>query len=87
MKSPNKNKLSEPATQHQLKWLKHVGFDVESVSYTKGMVSEIIRNLGASKEQIELISYHKFDISKGITIGQAHAILPLIKQIKDILKP
>jgi len=86
MKVSDKNKLGEPATQKQLEWLRQMGYDIESVSYTKRMVSEIIRDYGASKLQIELISYHKFDISKGITIGQAHAILPLIKQIKDILK-
>ena len=69
-------RMSEPATEIQIKWLE-ASFDVydKTKSYTKRDCAEIIANFPASQEQIRLLQKKGYDVSSGVTIGQFNATI------------
>lgn len=63
-------KMLEPATEKQIKWLQDVGIWQEDVEYTKKQASELISALPCADWQIKWLASHHYDVSSGATIGQ-----------------
>lgn len=66
----NSEKMTEPATEKQIKWLQDIGLWVDDVEYTKAMASEIISNRPAAEWQVRWLAERKYDVSNGCTMGQ-----------------
>ena len=66
----NSEKMTEAATEKQIKWLQDIGLWVEDVEYTKAMASEIISNRPAAEWQVRWLAERKYDVSGGCTMGQ-----------------
>jgi superfamily II DNA or RNA helicase len=66
-------RMKEPATEAQLKWIKAEGYDVENIEYTKGMCSKIISGLPATDAQIYKLIKEGYDVPVGLTKGEAQA--------------
>ncbi len=55
-------KMQEEATEAQLKWLKDLGHDTDTLHFTKYHANEIIGQLPASKKEIEEIKKLGYDV-------------------------
>lgn len=64
-------KMKEDATQKQLDWLKKLGYDVETINYTKEMATQLISFSPASEKQVGLLRFKGYDTSRGVTVGEA----------------
>ncbi len=73
-------RMQEAATEAQLKWIASLGYDVENVSYTKRMCSEIISLQPASDKQIWALSKAGYDVSNGVTVAEAKMAFVEIEQ-------
>ena len=62
---------AEQATEKQLLFLENLGYDVKEKIYTKKMVSEILDELPAKKDDLAMLKKIGYDISGPITRGQA----------------
>lgn len=65
------SRMSEPATEAQLNFIASLGYNIKEETYTKRMVSEILDELPAKKEDLAMLKDKGFDISGPITRGQA----------------
>jgi len=63
-------KMMEPATEKQMKWVKDLGFYQEGVEYTKQMASEIIGGQAALHWQVKWLQDQGYDVSGNVTRGQ-----------------
>lgn len=66
-------RMRETATPAQITWLIREGVYDEARSYTKYQASEFISNFPASKNQVYRLSKEGYDVSAGVSIGQAQA--------------
>lgn len=66
-------KMTEPASQAQLKWLKDLGYDIVNNTYTKGSASAIISNLPATKTQIKDLRAKGYDVPSNAIRGEINA--------------
>ncbi len=71
-----------PASVPQLKWISDLGYDVENISFTHAMCSEIISSLPATPKQISWMRYNKFDVNSKtvITRGEAEMARKIIEK-------
>lgn len=65
------SRMSEPATEAQLNFIASLGYNIKEETYTKRMISEILDELPAKKEDLAMLKAKGFDISGPITRGQA----------------
>jgi superfamily II DNA or RNA helicase len=63
-------KMLEPATEKQIKWIKDLGLYQEDVEYTKAMASELISARPAGAVQRAELREWGYDISGDVTKGQ-----------------
>jgi superfamily II DNA or RNA helicase len=63
-------KMNDPATEKQIKWMKDIGVWQEDVEYTKAMASELISSRPASEWQIRWLAERRYDVSEGCSLGQ-----------------
>jgi superfamily II DNA or RNA helicase len=77
-----------PASEAQLKWIKDLGYDVENISFTHAMCSEIITGLPATPKQVAWMRYNKFDVNSKtvITRGEAELARKQIEKLKPVIK-
>jgi len=68
--SPN---MRAPATQPQIDWLKKLGYEVDSTTFTKGMASEIISNLPATAKQMYTLRSKGYDVDDSLTRAESAA--------------
>ena len=66
----NSEKMLEPATEKQIKWIKEIGVFQEDVEYTKAMASELISAQPIKEWQIRWLAEQGYDVSKGCSLGQ-----------------
>lgn len=66
----NSEKMLEPATEKQIKWIKEMGVYQEDIEYTKAMASELISNQPAKEWQVRWLAERRYDVSNGCTLGQ-----------------
>lgn len=71
VKISNSIRMQEPATQGQLDWIAREGYDIVNLNYTKKMCSDIISNLPASEKQAWVLAKKGYDVSQGVTVGEA----------------
>lgn len=75
-------RMREGATTAQLMAIKNWGYDVENISYTKGMINEIFMQQSASEKQIYALKKHGYDVSKGVSKAQANLAFAEIENRK-----
>ncbi len=75
-------RMRDSATSAQLSAIKNWGYDVENVSYTKGMINEIFMQQSASDKQIYTLKKNGFDVSKGVSKAQANLAFQMIENKK-----
>lgn len=74
-------KMSEAATDKQLAWLRSLKYNVDEITYTKQMCSDIINKLPASQLQYEDCKKLGYDIADHVlTRGEADAIMWEVRQ-------
>lgn len=66
-------KMTEPATEKQLQWLKRLGYDVANNTYTKGSASAIISGLAATPTDIKEVRQLGYDVPANATKGEIGA--------------
>ena len=66
----NSEKMLEPATDKQIRWLMDIGLWQEDAEYTKLQASELISAQPAVGYQLGFLARHGYDISQGATLGQ-----------------
>lgn len=66
----NSEKMLEPATEKQIKWLRDIGLWQEDVEYTKLQASEIISNRPAAPWMIGWLAQQNYDVRGRVTYGQ-----------------
>lgn len=76
-------KMTNPATEAQLTYLKNLGYDTEQNTYTKGTANQIISAHPATEKQIKFLAWKKFDVSQGVTIGEAQLAFNLLKEQEE----
>lgn len=64
-------RMQEPATQGQLEWIAREGYDIVNINYTKEMCNTIIAGLPALTSDVQWLHKHNYDISQGVTRGEA----------------
>lgn len=64
-------KMQDPATEKQIEWLKREGVWQPNVVYTKLMATEFISSFPATAKQKYALQKAGFDVSHGVTQGQA----------------
>lgn len=88
-------KMRDPATEKQIKWIKDMGIWQEDVEYTKAMASELISGQPAREWQIRWLAEQRYDVSSGVSLGQYQKVkwmqdqrgkYKMEAQIKDSLK-
>lgn len=75
----NSEKMLEPATEKQIKWLQDIGLWQEDAEYTKAQASELISSQKAASWQLIYLAKNGYDISNGATLGQYQKV----KWLKD----
>lgn len=81
VKISNSIKMTEPASEKQLQFLKSLGYDVENIHYTKLMCAEILDKLPASALQMLDVAKLGYDIAdRVITRGEVNAIMWEVRQ-------
>lgn len=70
----NSEKMLEPATEKQIKWMKDINVWQEDVEYTKAMAAELISSRPAEEWQIRWLAEKKYDVSEGCSLGQYHRV-------------
>jgi len=75
----NSEKMLEPATEKQLKWIIDMGVYQEGIEYTKAMASELISAQPAREWQIRWLAERKYDVSGKVTLGQFQKVKWLIE--------
>lgn len=78
----NANTLQE-ATPNQMDFIKRLGIFEEGTSYTKLDAFEVISNMPATAAQIYALGKMGFDVSKGVTRGQADAAFKAAEAAKE----
>lgn len=64
-------KMRTDATEKQLSLLASWGYDIVNVNYTMGQASDIISARPASDKQIGYLKWKNYDVSNGVTFGEA----------------
>lgn len=82
-------RMREEATDAQLAIIKKWGYDVDNISYTKKMVSEIFNQQPASENQVNWLKFKGYDVEgRVVTIGEAQlAAREIEKRESKNLKP
>lgn len=70
-KVPRFKRSDKPATEPQLKLIKHLGYDVENEFYTYNMIQDILLSQPASKQDFDNITSAGYDTSRGLSIVEA----------------
>jgi len=70
----NSEKMLDPATEKQIKWIKDMGVYQEEIEYTKAMASELIGGQPAAEWQIRWLGQQQYDVSGKVTMGQYQRI-------------
>lgn len=86
IKISNSIRMLEPATLAQLEWIAREGYDVMNLNYTKKMCTDIISNLPASEKQIWVLAKEGYDVSQGVTVGEAKLAFKEIEERKAKVK-
>lgn len=71
------------ATEKQLILLEALGYNTKEINYTNGMAHELISNSDATPNQIAFLKWKNFDVSKGVTRGEAALAFALIKKNEE----
>lgn len=67
-------RMQEPATEPQLRWIKNLGYNIDTDNYTKEMCSRIICELSATPAQISWLKFKNYDVAnKVVTRGEFEA--------------
>lgn len=69
----NSIKMQEKASEAQLKWVKDLGYDTETINYTKQMCNDIISMEPANKTEIQYLKNKGYDTT-GATKGNYFAV-------------
>ena len=77
-------RMQEPATEKQLEWVKSLGYDIEATHYTKMMCTEIISMQMATDKQIGFLRWKGYDVSNGVTLGEAKLAFEQIKEREEV---
>lgn len=77
-------RMTEPATEKQLSLIESWGYNTNETNYTKAMASEIITNRPASAKQIGFLKWKGYDVSSGVTMGEATLAFEQIRQREAI---
>lgn len=72
-------RMKEPATEAQLKWIADLGHDIVNNEYTKAMCSEIISNSPAPDNYKSYLRAMNYDVPESLTMGQYQAAKNEIK--------
>lgn len=72
-------RMMEEATQAQKDMLGKLGYELENISYTKRDLSEMYLNAPATDSQIWRLRKEGYDVSRGVTRGEAEAAFTEIK--------
>ena len=80
VKAWNSEKMLEPATEKQIKWLQDIGLWQEDAEYTKAQASELISNQRAQGWQVIFLAKNGYDVSAGATVGQFQKVKWMIDQ-------
>lgn len=73
----NSEKMLEPATEKQLKWLQDIGLWQENVEYTKLQASEMISDQPATLWMIRWLATQNYDVRGKVTYGQYQKVKAL----------
>lgn len=76
----NSDSMKRPATAKQLEWLKGLGYDITDVSYTMGMVQELVGNLPATEKQKSALKKWRYNVPETLTRAQAQAAFAEIQE-------
>lgn len=76
-------KMREPATEKQIQYMQRLGVWVEGNEYTKGQASELISSCSASPTQIAALHRLGYDISNGVTVGEAQLAFEEFNKAKE----
>jgi superfamily II DNA or RNA helicase len=80
-------RLNKPATESQLSNIKAFGYDIENISYTMAMVTEIFARQPAYQQDIDNITSAGYDTSRGMTVVEGKlAYAELIKRDNGTFK-
>lgn len=72
-------RMEEPASEKQLAWIVQLGYNIEETHYTKGMCNKIISDQMATAKQIAFLKWKGYDVSNGVTLGEAQQAFEEIK--------
>ena len=72
-------KMLDPATEKQIKWIKDLGVYQEGTEYTKAMASELIGGQSASEWQIRWLAQQQYNVNGKVSLGQYQKV----KWLKD----
>ncbi len=75
----------EDATPAQLKWIENMGYNVTDKLYTKRDCSELILMAPATDAQVWRLRKEGYDVSKGVTRGEAEAAFLEIERKKMVI--
>lgn len=79
-------KMTDPATEKQLDFLKSMGYDTTENTYTKGSANLILSNLPATEKQIAYLRWKNYDTLQGVTRAEAVLAFKQIKEKEDLMK-
>lgn len=64
-------RMQEEASEKQLNWIRNLGYDVDSIEYTKEMATRIISELAAKQTEIEWLKFKGYDVvGRVVTKGE-----------------
>jgi superfamily II DNA or RNA helicase len=83
VKLSNSFKMKDPATEKQIEYLKRLGYGAEGQSYTKAQANELISYAPATDAQIYALGKFGYDVSKGVSRGEAERAFAEIKEREE----
>lgn len=79
-------RMEEAATEAQIAWIVRLGFNPEETHYTKGMCNKIISDASATEKQVAFLKWKGYDVSNGVTIGEAALAFEELKVREEAAK-
>jgi len=70
-KVPRFKRSDKPATEPQLKLIKHLGYDIENEFYTFNMIQDILLSQPAAKQDFDNLTGAGYDTSRGLSIVES----------------
>jgi superfamily II DNA or RNA helicase len=87
-KISNSIRMQEEASEAQLKWIKDLGYDVDSIDFTKEMCSRIIMDLPATPKQVGWLAWKKYDVvDRVVTRGEFEAARKEVEKREANMQP